>query len=377
MKKLNVILLILGVVFLGWLIHKIGLRELSLELTSLGWGLVPFILGEGIAEMIHTIGWRHCLSGPNRTLSWIQLFRIRMAGYAINYLTPTGALGGEVTRVALLASNQRGPEAVSGVLIGKLCFAMAHLIFVAAGGLFIVWRMELPRALWAAMLLSGALVGGGIVTFLLIQKHGKLGSLIRWLAARRIGGRALQKAAAQMTEVDQALRVYYRERPADLRKAVCWHLVGYSVGIFQTWLFFSLLNGNASFSAAAATWFLGMWFDLLTFAIPMNVGALEGSRIVALNAVGYTALMGMTYGIALRLAQLFWAGFGLVNYGLMTSSPGQAAATAPTSEVNGAELKSASMGDSEPAAPLRPLNTDGAKDGSGRENPSDKTVRCR
>ena len=115
MKKLNVILLILGVVFLGWLIHKIGLRELSLELTSLGWGLVPFILGEGIAEMIHTIGWRHCLSGPNRTLSWIQLFRIRMAGYAINYLTPTGALGGEVTRVALLASNQRGPEAVSGV----------------------------------------------------------------------------------------------------------------------------------------------------------------------------------------------------------------------------------------------------------------------
>jgi hypothetical protein len=63
-----------------------------------------------------------------------------------------------------------------------------------------------------------------------------------------------------------------------------------------------------------------MWFDLLTFAVPMNVGSLEGTRIVALKALGFTSLMGMTYGIALRLAQIFWAGVGLVSYALMTST---------------------------------------------------------
>jgi hypothetical protein len=51
----------------------------------------------------------------------------------------------------------------------------------------------------------------------------------------------------------------------------------------------------------------------------MNVGSLEGTRIVTLNALGYTALMGMAYGVALRLAQIFWAGAGLVSYALMTS----------------------------------------------------------
>jgi hypothetical protein len=160
------------------------------------------------------------------------------------------------------------------------------------------------------------------VTFLLLQKRGKLGAVIRWLAARRMGGPALQKAAGNITEVDEALKAFYQERPRDLRLAVCWHLVGYSVGIFQTWLFLSLLNRGASLGVAANIWFLGMWFDLLTFAVPLNLGTLEGTRIVTLKASGYNALLGMTYGVALRLAQLFWAGFGLLCYALLASQAG-------------------------------------------------------
>src|SRR5215467_7182124 len=110
MKKFHTILLILGVGLLVCLLWKIGVGELWRELGLLGWGLVPLMLGEGVAEMIHTLGWRHCLSGPLRSISWAKLFRIRMAGYAINYLTPTAALGGELTKGVLLAAHHPGPE---------------------------------------------------------------------------------------------------------------------------------------------------------------------------------------------------------------------------------------------------------------------------
>jgi hypothetical protein len=62
-----------------------------------------------------------------------------------------------------------------------------------------------------------------------------------------------------------------------------------------------------------------MWFDLLTFAVPLNLGALEGTRIVAFKAIGYTALAGMTYGIVIRLSQIFWTGFGLAAYALLAA----------------------------------------------------------
>jgi len=162
------------------------------------------------------------------------------------------------------------------------------------------------------------LVTGGMVIFLIIQKRGKLGAFIRWLAERKLGGSLLQRAASSITEIDDALKLYYHEHSRELPKAIVWHLLGYSIGIAQTWYFFSLLNQTA-WGIAAAVWFLGMWFDLITFAMPMGLGTLEGSRVIALGAVGYNAVLGMTYGVALRLAQLFWAVAGLLNYASITS----------------------------------------------------------
>lgn len=318
MKKLHAVLLVLGVVFLTYLVWTIGVGELWHQLTSLGWGLIPLILIEGVADLAHTVGWRRCLSGPHRSLPLVVLFCIRMAGFAINYLTPTASLGGEVTKAALLASNHTGPEAASGVLIGKLCFAFAHLLFVVVGSMTILWHIKLPRALWVGMVISSALLAGGMVAFLLIQKYGKLGVVVRWLVARKLGGGLLQRATQNITEVDEALKLFYRERPWDLPLGVCWHLLGNSVGIFQTWFFFHLLNEDASLAVAAGAWVLSLWFDLVAFAVPLNLGTLEGSRIVAFKAVGYDALLGMTYGVALRLSELFWAGFGLVSHGLLS-----------------------------------------------------------
>jgi hypothetical protein len=317
MKKLHNLLLVLGIALLAFLLWKIGFEELWRELALLGWGLAPLMLGEGVAEMIHTLGWRHCLSGSLKSLPWWTLFRIRMAGYAFNYLTPTAALGGELTKGALLAEHQPGPDAASGVLIGKVCFALAHLIFVALGAVLVLWKMHLPRALWLTMVICGGLLATGIVSFLLLQKYGKLGTLVRWLAANKRPDHPLQKAAREITSVDQAMMRFYQDRPADLLMAISWHVVGYMVGMAQTWFFFRLLHADASWRAAAGMCFLGMWFDLLTFAVPLNLGTLEGTRILAFQSFGYTAVMGMTYGLALRLAQIFWTGFGLLSHALL------------------------------------------------------------
>lgn len=314
MKLINAILLVLGIALLSGLLWTIGVKELWSELTSLGWGLIPFMLCEGIAEMVHTLGWRRCFSGNLRSVPWFYLFRVRMAGYAINYLTPTASLGGEVTKTTLLASRGRLSEAAGGVLIGKVCFSLAHLLFVAIGTVVIMRAVRLEPVVWISLLSSALLVATGIFIFFILQKRGKLGAPMRWLAAKGIGGKALQKGVLGLTSLDAELRAFYRERPRDMYIAICCHLAGYSIGIAQTWFFFHLLRPT-SLSVAAAIWFLGMWFDLLTFAVPFNAGSLEGSRVLVFKLLGFSAALGMAYGIALRLAQILWAMAGLAFYG--------------------------------------------------------------
>jgi hypothetical protein len=314
MKRLQAALLVTGLAFLVYLIWSVGALELLRQLRMLGWGVLPLILSEGLANLAHTIGWRHCLCGSRRFMSLSLLFRMASAGYAINFLTPSATLGGEVAKGALLASHQRGPEATSSVLIDKLSSALAHLVLVALGSVFIFWKVSLPWALWAGLLVSNLLIGGGVLAFLCLQKQGKLGWVIRWLAARRLKNRTLQKMALDFTSVDDLIKDFHKTRPMDMVLAVGWHIVGHSVAIFQTWLFLYLLNRTGSLVNVATAGVLCSWFDFATFAIPFNLGTLEGSRIVALKAVGCSAVVGMTYGIAQRIAQLSWAGFGLLNY---------------------------------------------------------------
>jgi hypothetical protein len=205
------------------------------------------------------------------------------------------------------------------VIIGKLSFALAHLLFVTVGSIILLPVMHFPPVLRAGLVLGSAILAGGTVIFLLLQKHGKLGAFVRWLIARNVFAKALRTIVQSVERVDDALKAFYREQPWDLAKSVFWHLLGYVVGIFATWYFLFLLAEDRALIVAARIWCLVLWFDLVTFAVPMNMGVLEGGRLVAFRLFGFGALPGMTFGIVSRVAQLFWAGFGLINYALLIS----------------------------------------------------------
>jgi uncharacterized protein (TIRG00374 family) len=314
MTKFHRVSLLLGFLLLAFLIWKIGLRVLWQDMTLLGWGLVPLILSEGVVDLVHTLGWRHCLSGPHRALSFFQIFRIRMAGTSINYITPTAGLGGEVTKAALLSLNHQGVEAATGVIIGKLAFSLAQLLLVVIGSLTILWTVHLPAAALAAMRTATILLGGGILALLAVQKYGKLGAVIRWLVTHKVGGKSLEKAAHHITEVDEELKLFYKERPADLPLAVFWHIIGMAFATVQTWYFLFLLTDHASLTTAAAIWVLGSWLDLAGFAIPIDIGVLETTRVIAFTTLGFHSALGLTYGITIRLRHIFWTGVGLLIY---------------------------------------------------------------
>jgi len=314
MKLFHILSVILGITLLIILIWHTGFLPLWQNLLILGWGLVPLILIEGVAGIFHTIGWRYCLSEPHRSLPFFQIFRIRLAGGAINYLTPTATLGGEVTKGSLLFSKHPSPEAATGVIIGKLSYALAQLILVSTGSVVILWGIDLPRGLWTAMLSGSALLGAGILGFLLVQKYGKLGALVRWIAGHGWGGRLIELAAGHVNEVDDSLRRFYKEHPGDLSRSMVWHITGMACGIFQSWFFLYLLTGTPDLFSAGGIWFLSGWFDLVTFAVPYDVGVLEGSRGLIFKILGFNWSMGLSYGIAIRLEQIFWAAIGLLFY---------------------------------------------------------------
>jgi uncharacterized protein (TIRG00374 family) len=321
-RKVHNVLFALGLIFLVYLLLRTGVRQLWQQLTMLGWGLVPIILAEGVAEFFHAVSWRYCFNGSPKSISLTRLFRIHLSGYAINFFTPTASVAGEATKAALLSERRGGTEAVAAVLIGKVSLALGHLIFVSFGSVVILTGLDWPPMLRALLILGIVLLGAGILVFLDLQIQGKLAAFPRWLVARNICAKTVQRFVHPMEQVDETVKVYYRERPWNLPLSVFWHLLGYTVGIFTTWYFLNLVEGHAGFAAAARIWFLAMWIDLVTFAVPLNLGVLEGGRAVAFRMIGFGILPGMTFGLATRAAQLFWAAMGMLSYALLITEVG-------------------------------------------------------
>lgn len=319
MKKFHLLIIVSGVLLLGLLIYNIGPSALWHELRLLGRGLAPLILLEGVSSLFHTQGWRHCLAGSHRSLPFGRVFCLLMAGGSINYLTPTAGLGGEVAKGVLLASDRTGAQAASSVLLDKLSWALAQLIFVTGGCCLLLSKVAMPRAMWFALLSATALLGCGMTAFLVVQLYGKLGALMRWAVSHRLGGAALKKTAQSMTEVDEELCRFYHTRPLDLLWSISWHLAGFVWGIIPAFYFLILTTGTTSLGMAGSVVVLGAWFDLVAFAIPVDIGVQETTRILAFRIVGFPSALGLTYGVVRRLQQLFWAGIGLFLYGLLVS----------------------------------------------------------
>lgn len=102
-------------------------------------------------------------------------------------------------------------------------------------------------------------------------------------------------------------------------------MLGYSVGILQIWWFLVQLDQPVSAAIASGTWVLGSWFDFMAFAVPLNLGTLEGGRVLAFGANGYSVSLGMTYGVALRVTQLSCACLGRLSYALPVAQIGRSA----------------------------------------------------
>jgi len=97
------ITVVVGVVLLVWLMYHAGFDELHEQFDKIGF-LAPLVLLPyvGVA-IVDAIAWRHALPPTaQKRVPFMALVFARMAGEAINSVTPTATIGGEPLKAQLI-----------------------------------------------------------------------------------------------------------------------------------------------------------------------------------------------------------------------------------------------------------------------------------
>jgi uncharacterized protein (TIRG00374 family) len=319
-RVLSLLFLLGGLVLLGLMVWQVGLSGLVGSFQLMGLWIAPYVLLKAIPTLLHTVAWAACFPGRQRPLRLWQLFLTARAGSAINNVTPTATIGGEVVKILLLAPTIRREQAMAVVIIDKASTTLAKMFYLSLGMLYLTHRLLLPAELQLILNVTVGLLLLGLVGFVAFQRYGMLSKLMQWLSRLRIGARLFARLSQPLLSLDTFLVTYYTQHPWRFFRSLLLHTSAYCFQILKVYILLRLLLGiNAvTLTDACVVAIAVSALDQLFFFVPGRLGTLEGARFLVLSALGMDQVYGLAFGIITRVEQLTWNGFGLLAYAAYT-----------------------------------------------------------
>ena len=287
MRRHRALVLAAGVLAVAVLVWHADLGVVRTALVAMGWGIVLILGQEAVAHALNALGWRFAFAREHAgSFRLTELVRLRIAGDAVNYLTPSATLAGEVARTAMLA-DRHGPDVrAAAVILAKSAQTMAQAIFITAGLCLVGTRV-------APATRRGALVFGSVAVA---------------LAAALI----LLHRNAWIRAVATRLRDGIRGQPGRLALSVLMFALAYAWGAFEAYWICWFLGHPVSLATAAMIEVLSITVDGLLFVVPAKIGTQEGGKMAVFGMLGLSTSLGLAFGIVRHVRELTWAGLGLL-----------------------------------------------------------------
>ena len=131
-KTYNTLFFVLGLLTLLYMVYKIGLQVIWDNIVQTGFWFLPVIGIWLIIYILNALAFREIIFErklPHSKLPFLSILKLTISGYAINYITPFIALGGEPYRVMSLQKKLDTNKATSSVLLYNFIHIFSHIVF--------------------------------------------------------------------------------------------------------------------------------------------------------------------------------------------------------------------------------------------------------
>ncbi len=315
--------LLFGIGLFVWILARADLPAVWGQVRHFRWQFGFIFLFYAVIFGLDTLGWQFALTRQAQArVGWSSLFRTRLAGEAVNYVTPTGYIGGEPVKALLLSRRHGIPlaDGMASVVVAKTTLVFSMLLFILAGiGVTLATQsMDTAVFRWVWVVLPA--LSSLLVLFLLAQflqpfRHGS--SLARgvslWARLPRLSD-WLKRVTEKVHEWDRAILSFYRKSPGAVLWSLGFHFLGWLAGALEVYLILRLLGLQVSLATAFSIEALWVLLKSAAFLIPGSLGASEGILLLVCGGLGISAVPGLALGLLRRAREMIWVGLGLMEF---------------------------------------------------------------
>lgn len=325
-NKAQNIFLIFGLTVLAIMVSQLDFEEAWQGITHAGYWFAAVVVLWAFLYIFNTSAWYIIIKSDHhpstRNISFAHLYRLTVSGFALNYATPGGLMGGEPYRIMSIAPYIGTERASSSVILYAMTHMFSHFWFWAISiVLFLITQVvTLELGILLALCTVFCLLGlwffmagyrkGLANRALNIARHIPL--LKRWAEP------FIASHKEQLDTIDHQIAALHKQNPRTFVTAVLLELTCRIVSSLEIYFILLVIMPEVSFIQCILILAFTSLFANLLFFIPLQLGGREGGFLMSTAAFGITTSAGVFVALLVRIRELIWTAIGLALIKLNT-----------------------------------------------------------
>lgn len=318
-KKYQNLFFLFGIVMLAVMLTQLDYRQVWDGLKSAGYCFFAVVALWAFLYIFNTATWYIIIkSGSNEPtkINFFWLYKITVSGFALNYTTPCGLMGGEPYRVMSL-SPKIGPErASSSVILYAMTHIFSHFLFWILS--ILIYLLTEPLNFFMGIILTsaGAFCLLGVWFFIKGYRKGmavRLMNLLKHIPGAKKWARGfVERHKEQLDTIDSQIAALHNQNRKSFVSAVLLELACRFCSAFEIMFILLVLTADVSFAQCVLIFAFTSLFANLLFFIPLQLGGREGGFIMSTAGLALSASAGIFVALIVRIRELIWTAIGLL-----------------------------------------------------------------
>lgn len=291
--------------------------ELLANLRKAG-GWLPAILGLWVfIYLINAMSWYIiiCDDEGSKVPFW-KIYKLTISGFALNYATPVGLMGGEPYRIMELTPYVGASKATSSVILYVMMHIFSHFCFWLSAILLYVLLFPVDWSMGILLMIIGSLCLLAVYFFMKGYKNGMAVKTLKF--CRKIP--FLKKWAIRFSEnkqktlerIDNQIAQLHKQRKKTFYISLSLEVLARVIGCLEVYFILYVLTNNVSFISCVLIMAFTSLFSNLFFFSPMQLGAREGGFALAAVGLAIPSAFGVYTGLITRVRELIWIAIGVL-----------------------------------------------------------------
>lgn len=308
-----------GIVVLAVMVTQLDFKEVWSGLCRAGYWFFAVIVLWAFLYVFNTATWYIIIrSGAEEKppIKFWWLYKITVSGFALNYATPGGLMGGEPYRVMSLSPHIGAERASSSVILYAMTHIFSHFLFWLLSVALYLITEPLNAFIGILLTLVTAFCLLGVWFFLKGYRKGIAVSMMNLL--KRLPGISrwakgfVEKHQEQLTTVDKQIAALHRQNKRTFVSAVLLELSCRIVSSLEIMFVLLVLMPDVDFVQCVLILAFTSLFANMLFFMPLQLGGREGGFLMSTAGLAMSASAGIFVALIVRLRELIWTAIGLL-----------------------------------------------------------------